>query len=940
MKIFARFFTLTFLSLTLLLPSAFLTAPAFAEDDIDVSYLQTCLKAENSTLDVLVLMDSSRSLREYDPKVDPPDWKNNDGASDPKKIRGPILKSSLKLLRTLAKESDRKFFISLRNFGENSNPKELKNLKANWVNWTDETSDDKLDDFVEKALYDDSHGTEWSKGLISARKEFSDRLGTAALFGGKSCQIMFWITDGAPTSIDSEKNNICNASNPASIEWFREKNILVVGGLLQPKAGTKSRNDAANFAPIVTGSDCGINRQSWTRGKVIEADTIDALAWGFVGVIANIKNLVNLDAKASKFTVDPGTSHIEIFIRRGQSNWEVKTPDGKVFCSINQKSDACRVNEDKEIGITTVTIFPENPSQAGGTWSVTNNSSDENLIVFGGISTTTDPGADRSIRLEVDPKSLNVEEGKEAKFKAKLVNPDGTTFTLDGYSSVQICANVKSSTESVCKSGSTATELGVFPNESDKDVSFEATLTSAQYGERKYRITANATINVTRSGQFPSLLCEKDPCWLHDIKNKNDNEAISKLMVRPAESGATGGQIKIVGRPEILSDQVKERGDGKFNFEFTRASGEPVDANTLFEAGDNLTLQVTTNHGGKGLVQGVIKYEVLKDGQTISRQLNFKFNVKDEINWPVLIVLMLLAYLLTIGLPYLYLLWSARRAAVLSVPDEEFSHLVVPVIIKQNGKVISAGGSSESLESQSLEIPNHENLSKQEVPSGTKSIEVRAAMIEVIPPRWWPFEPPVTRVSIPNSHILTTHGESSFSANEASFSSSLVNEAIIYFSTEEHLAPTTQSQIVSDVAENKNELFSSTYESKISEELNKRTGDISGNAIFMIPRFGNRRKSLEELTKKLISTCDSANLSESIAELRVKAFEDEVARVEAAKKVAELENLAKKSEVKDLKNVENDKDGNVEVDEVKKQNIWSEDDEDSPDAGTGRKLWE
>jgi hypothetical protein len=98
------------------LTTIFGIAPAQAA--IDVSYLQTCLKEEGSSLDVLVLMDSSRSLR--DAKPDEAAARQFDKGSDPERKRGKILKSSLKILRSLAEESGRSFNISLRNFGGTS----------------------------------------------------------------------------------------------------------------------------------------------------------------------------------------------------------------------------------------------------------------------------------------------------------------------------------------------------------------------------------------------------------------------------------------------------------------------------------------------------------------------------------------------------------------------------------------------------------------------------------------------------------------------------------------------------------------------------------------------------------------------------------------------------------------------------------------------------
>ena len=114
-------------------------------------------------LDVLVLMDSSRSLRNSKPgeNINRP----SGIGSDPDDRRGPILLSSLNLLQDLAKDSGNSFRINLKNFGNNSG-KDLDALKAKWMPWTEvkpDKSESILNDFVARALFDDSPGTDWAK---------------------------------------------------------------------------------------------------------------------------------------------------------------------------------------------------------------------------------------------------------------------------------------------------------------------------------------------------------------------------------------------------------------------------------------------------------------------------------------------------------------------------------------------------------------------------------------------------------------------------------------------------------------------------------------------------------------------------------------------------------------------------------------------------------
>ena len=938
-RLFAAFIAGSLIALT----TIFGIVPAHAE--IDVSHLQTCLKEEGSSLDVLVLMDSSRSLR--DAKPDEAAGREFDKGSDPERKRGKILKSSLKILRSLAEESGRSFNISLRNFGKNSDPAELGKLKERWVDWTDETSDGDLSEFVEKAVYDDSPGTQWTNGLISAQDQFKKRIGQAKLAGTSSCSIMFWITDGAPTDPTAP---ICAASGNASINWFRENNILILGGLLKPQEPAEAAK-AAQFGPLVRGKNCGENRDGWTRGEVIEANEIGDLAWGFVGLIASIKNLINLNGDGSSFNVDPSTSHIEIYTRKSSGNWEIKKPDGTVFCSDSNRGTRCKVQDDPDVGIITITIFPDKPIDAAGTWSISPAINSDDFLVYGGLSTSSGDTSNTKPNLVISKYSSQPEEGKEASFLASLVNPDGSAFSLNGYKSVSICAKVASSPVASCESGKSFANLTVVPSTTDKSVAFEAVLVSEKDPTRDaYRISATVKINCIPSGFFPSLVCEKDPCVLTNLANKN-SKATSILIVKAPSSGGQGGTVTLLGTT-ILADDIEDRGDGHFKFVVQKENGEIVEwnnENQTLSPGDKLTVTVSTDQGGTSEIQGVLKYRVSANGQEIVRQLDFKFNVGAAKDWPVLIGLMLLAYLFTVGLPYAYLLWSARRRAVLLVADNEFAYLEEPVSISQSGKVVSKASKVENALAASLD-PSHEGLKFEEVESGARSISIGNVHIEVIPPKWNPFVEPVTHIYIKDNHILTTFGGSEFLQDRAFFSRSLTGEAVIYFASEENIAPRAADQVESFEPASKSELFTSTSTKAQGEDLLINSGEIFATALYLVPRYENRRKSLSEVNSKLKTTLEGANLGVHIAELRQSALDAELLRLEELKKAAleqsakksdKKESKAKKSDVQDQDQTEQiDKPRSIFEEEIKsnKKSLFS-DETDTPESDSGKKLW-
>ncbi len=861
MKKFNRFSIFTLIAFILAISAV--TVPSNADNhnedaSIDVRYLQTCLKEKDASLDVLVLMDSSKSLR--DAKVG--ENRKNPLGSDPQGRRGPILLSSLKLLQELAEQSEKSFRINLKNFGQNSDPKSLKELKSKWRPWTVVSSNNaetELADFVANALYQESPGTDWAGGLQTARLEFNQRISDAEKSGGKSCSIMFWITDGVPDDPNSAKSEICSSGSESSIDWFKERNILVLGGLLKPKG-----QDSSSFAPIVKGDGCGQVEDSWTRGSVIEARDINSLAWGFVSLIANIKNLVNLDFENGKVDLDRGTSKIEIFVKGLPTQWQVRKQDGSVFCSSDNPGSNCIAKPDSDIQITTISVTPDDPSKTEGIWSITPNFGPSEVKVYGGISVEPNP-----VKLVAEIENPNITEGNKASFTAKLVNSDGSLFDVSSFKSVEICATLESDREEVCQSGTASAIIDLYPSTTDSSVPFTAELLSRKGEDRRYNVSAVIKVSVEESGKLASLVCangkEGDVCKIPNLANKSAKESVSLKVLGPTDAGATGGQVYLVGF-EITKDDFARN----FTFNFTDKTGNPVtpgDSEKVFTPGEELNLEVSFDKGGKSQIEGIIKYAVIVDGQKVVRQLNFGFEVKEVTSYFALILLMLVAYLVTFGLPYAFLIWSARRAAVLNPPENEVAYLVTPFTIDRSGTLTTPGEDGENSEVS----VSPRNLIRLAVDPGSKSISVSEAEIKVIPPKWNPFMNTVTHISVPGNHLLTTVGSGRLQADQAIFSQSLVNEALLYFETAANLDPVEVAK-ESQERETEDLLSMSNYESSIVRELVESQGSISGKIIFIVPSYGSKRRALDGLIKKLKESYEHANFKETIAILRAESL--------------------------------------------------------------------
>jgi hypothetical protein len=283
-------------------------------------------------------------------------------------------------------------------------------------------------------------------------------------------------------------------------------------------------------------------------------------------------------------------------------------------------------------------------------------------------------------------------------------------------------------------------------------------------------------------------------------------------------------------------------------------------------------------------------------------------------------------------------LWSARRNAFLSVADNEFAYLDEPVTIAQSGKVISRASKVENALATALD-PSHEGLKFEAIENGARAISIGNVYIEVIPPKWNPFVEPATHIYVKDNHVLSTFGGAEFLQDRAFFSRSLTGEAIIYFSSEENIAPRSADQIESFEPVLKTELFASSTTKAQGEDLVINSGEIFASALYLVPRYENRRKSLSDVNSKLKSTIESANLGVHIQELRQSALDAELSRLEELKKAA-LEQSATKGGKKEPKEI---KEKNISVIEQELnsngKSLFS-DETDTPDSGSGKKLWD
>lgn len=857
-------------------------------EKLDTNYLQQCLTQESASLDVLVLMDQSSSLVRH---------KGQPG-SDEGGLRGPMIKSALTMLADVASEQSRPMNINLRTFAKRFNA-DFPSLDWQELPGNGAQSESQIDELVSVSLdfdhmADQNRGTDWKSGLLRAQSQLQERAYEAQQNGEQSCQVMIWVTDGVPDPkgdmakpSDSyrevariNKTDIATfcSGDGALMNWFRENKILVLGALLEPKYEDKDRskifksiieqrgeapdNDEYFGGLSKSGEDfvCGKLEENWVRGKVVAAANPTELSWRFVDLIAGLSKLIDLEPDSSEFYVDPQTGHIEVFINSKTSNWSITSKNGNLICSSENLSGICEVDSAGD-SITRVMINPKSDSEFG-LWTVSSTPPSE-IKSFAGLD-----GSNIQFSLNIEPLLSDIDEGEEASVHAEVAVIGGGS--LDGFNQIDICANVDSSEVPNCQDNKSA-DLSFTPSLTDKNVFVTATLTSSYDSNRIYELVGSTPIRVADSEKFASIKCKggEDICSLAPLRNAKDiSETLFDVIAAKSGLSNTVSNLKF----KVTYDPVSER-LGKYAASFLLDSSE---VGNSFQVNSDQQLKLVLSFVGdeksqsaSGL-QGVITYDVTADGKTVTRSLGVTFETGVESNNLVRFLLMFVIYLATIALPYAFLLWSARKSAFFSLPDNQLKYFVKPIFLTLDGTLEQSGVDGETRELFSA--PNFREFKNLEVATKQREIVVDNFKFEIVPPKWNPFVNPVVRVTSQGNLLVSNCGTESGKLNEGatSFSASLLQMFLASFSTEENVL--SREVVTTEMVQNSGP-FDSSFGTVATSQQVRASGDSSGFVLYLISPYGNREESVQNLTSAIRAQIDWTQIQREIEAKRDSDFD-------------------------------------------------------------------
>ena len=772
-----------------------------------LSDLRTCLSQDGAALDVYYLIDNSRSMR-----VIGREGRERPG-TDVDGLRYKAVERSLIPLMELA-DTGIEVNVAGGLFSRGGE------TVADWLN-IKPGSENAIEAFArDLGAIEAGGGTNWPAGVREAQEQLANQASQSTV----RCQTLVWVTDGG---IDIERNpdktadgvvDLCGVgpkdfgAPPATqglMYELRRAGVVVFGVQLRvPEAiredlteGTVREQDSkfSYFKPVVEGS--GPVNASFFNDDVVVTGTLNCgqvvdNAQGAVILIEeasefaqNFEELVACIANSCTILSDPvlcsngicsvpvpqGIAAMEFFAPAGFDVLNVLTPQGARICL----EEGCSPDALPAAGgLLRVPI-----RNVAGVWQVRTDADSIRPLLFSGIKIDVDP-------IEVDPRNPVISAGvglrqsfgaqfdvnnykQPLNFRADIrfpdgsstsgsVNPDGSAWKLTWEPTDEFRGKIPNAVEITLQ----ATALGLAPDVPELPLQSEERLVQV----RQMKLDSFPTLVQPEPGQTAffstveglegvgtTTLIFRGPelndgkvCWLHD------------------SGGFIGSVLDPANRPDgtLSADitagtaEVAVCPDGTQGVALPRGTEVPVEISLRASEQADATVSGVMNfdlfgpEGESGFAQGVpfeAKTTVVKN--EIARLL-------------VLISLILLG----IGVPYLALLFFARRQAAFSSQLDGNRYAALPVKVGPEGLLELTEVAPDKYEFLFLD----QSGLTREVATGTETHRV-------VPPKFWPFKPVTTVVQTSPTNSIFTNYDHHITANRSEGLSSQVLSNVFYF---------------------------------------------------------------------------------------------------------------------------------------------------------------
>lgn len=869
----------------------------------DFSSLQSCMQEKKASLNIVYIMDNSKSM------ID----------NDPKDARGPMMQSTLRILQQVGADSGRPVQYVMVPFGAEAEEKEAN--KQLWRKLTQDNLNREATLLSNEALKEAGRGTNWKSGLSVAKT----KIGKQKIAHPNSCFVVIWLTDGA---IDMNFNRtgyipetgsafkeICESDD--LINWFRkpENHISMLAALLNvPSDDTdnsilfdsviegraKVPQDVADTFNLTLGEEslftCGNVYEENQLGYLVKNGNAADLSWQFVDLVASItdlkKHAESQNADSVKFEIPALIGRIRIYVK-GDSQGVLKVLDSENLdvCTL---ADVCRqTSKSMDAGFEVWDVDVPKSGSHSGTWSIQQLPKGSKSKVFVGLN-----GKYRNITLESSykPELIDgavIDEGQPIDSKYTLLNSEGAAIDSPNFEieSVKICL-VAPTNE--CQTGASAQFKPVVA-EVNKKIGAKASLKLKDV-EGVFVLTSSQSINVQKNENYAKIFCNPN-CKLNPIPNR-EQKSVTILKIDSGKEGSS--TIEVTGFTAKDNDPV-------------RAKSYSIDSPVVSVAAGELgTIEVTlSNSNAKSKeidLEGTIEYTVTNEGKPISTSVPVTFSIDQDKNWLAIVFGYLLALLIAVGLPYLALLIQARRSA--KFIDEEFRYLTVPVKVSKTGQLLSRVDSlgtevatSEDLEFQvsgdhfvTFETPDRKLLSKSiEIESGSRELQIGVANLRIQPVRFDAFAPIHVLLSVNDSVVSSNQGDS---ANllliDTTTADQSLNGLVFMYAPTSIIEPVDKSTF-QEASESLEDFASDGPSMSFKSERSFAESEFVGYLVVTYTGTHNFAKALAK-TSDLLRGKNFESLNKSMHSLRIDALEKERQATAALNPESDV-NSAKKSVV-------------------------------------------
>lgn len=507
---------------------------------------------------------------------------------------------------------------------------------------------------------------------------------------GKSqadCKTVVWFTDGGLWIGEGHSGNaaalsaLCGvkvpttgvlpnvASDQGLIQQIRSKNVSIFGVLLNSSAGNSAAQaeeaywrsymrilveeegssvkqfgklPAGEFkcGPVAVGEDL-----DYSSGAYLEAASPSAVAYPFMLISSQVAggNLFEIGENGN-FWIDPAFKSFEILTL--SETWKITDAAGKIVKSSKEPHAAASTGRMK-VSLTE----PEE-------W---NFDGDGALVLYPELSPV------------LDPKTVFI--GEAASISGHFVDAgSGNRADLSQYSNASLLARIGGEQQNASfnkKTGVFAFEVGEIQTQ-ELAFGFDLTLETEHY-----KNVGPLSFSITESAKNPKIYPSVAPITFSKPLASGKDTITASILVRgPEAQEAQSGQV-CFAEPSIVADDQNEVGAYESREDSWEATFNGLDGSgcvTVARGSEaSVSLSISNPSPKNATVTGVEKYSLASDAEgatAVEDSKQFKFETGKQIDLAKAILIFIVAYLLSVGIPLIGLYFMNRSAAKIQHGNE------------------------------------------------------------------------------------------------------------------------------------------------------------------------------------------------------------------------------------------------------------------------------